>query len=141
MDTDPSDSGTTPALAVVRAVNEAIRGRDYGRLRSLVHPDAVLYVDGVEPDPLVHGPDAFVEHLAALQRDTMYHQDAFLYGSLSATVVWTSTYVRLPIGRSGHAYERRWWLCAVRDGKLHRSASFSSESDARAAFAAGWPAS
>ncbi len=73
-----------------------------------------------------------------LQRDTMYHQSEFRYASLSDSVVLASTYVRLPVGRAGHAYERRWWLCEVRDGLFYRSSAFRREQDALAAFSAGW---
>jgi ketosteroid isomerase-like protein len=134
--TRPASGAATDAVDVMRAVSSAWQDGDYPRLLDLLHPDG-SWTFTCETDEVYESPTALVEAIRQAQSTTIYRMEEVTHTALSEQVVLGGAFVRRPLPH-GHAVDRHFWLCEVRDGRFYRSSAFRREQDARSAFAAGW---
>jgi len=134
------DAAPTPHRTpseVARACLDAHGAENWPKLRTLLHPDALIatFAGGGRPE----NPERALARLRDAHRDFVYQADVAQMAELDDRAVLLRGRVRYRDARDGVIDVERWWLYVSRDGLLHRSAVYESEDEARTEYRSEGP--
>ena len=121
------------SLALTRAVSVAYTSRNWSRLRSLYHEEAVLTPIAAYEELLT--PDEIIELFKELVHDPIYELGAMRTVPLDDKAAMVSGRLRFRLQSGGFGDGFRAWVLTYNDGLLYRSRAYNSEEEARAAYA------
>jgi hypothetical protein len=135
-----SDSAPNPHRTpseVARACLDAHSAENWPKLRTLLHPDALIatFAGGGRPE----NPERALTRLRDAHRDFVYHADVAQMVELDDQAVLLHGRVQYRGARDGVVDVERWWLYVVRDGLLYRSAVYESDDEARTEYGSDGP--
>ena len=128
MPDDAPNPRRTPS-EVARACLDAHTAENWPKLRTLLHPDALIatFASGGRPEN------------RDVHRDFVYHADVAQMVELDDQAVLLRGRVQYRDARDGVVDVERWWLYVVRDGLLYRSAVYESDDEARTEYGSDGP--
>ncbi len=128
-----ADGSEPSSIALTREVASAFTSRDWQRLRGLYHEEAILTPVAAFEELLT--PDEIIEVFSRLDQDPFYELGEMSTVALDDHASMVSGRLRFRLASGGFGDGFRAWVLTFKDDQLFRTRAYSSEDEARAAYA------
>jgi hypothetical protein len=124
---------TVDAREVIAEMSRVFVARDWAAMRTLYHPDALVYTVTGGPDPLA--ADEVIAELERASEDFVYSVSAASTEPLDEHAAIVTGRMRRRLPRGGLEDAAHVWLLTVNDGLIYRQVVYRDRDEAVSAYA------